>query len=92
VIKSLFGTKVPVTAPKAGFGRAYAGASALDAAAAVLSLDHGVVPPIPALPEPIDDLDFVVGAPRRAELRTALVLARGYGGMNSALVLRRPDH
>ncbi|QUQ68727.1 beta-ketoacyl synthase N-terminal-like domain-containing protein [Kutzneria sp. CA-103260] len=91
VIKSLFGTKVPVTAPKAGFGRAYASASALDAAAAVLSLDHGIIPPIPALAEPIDELDFVVGAPRQAELRTALVLARGYGGMNSALVLRRPD-
>jgi len=91
VIKSLVGTKVPVTAPKAGYGRAYASASALDAATAVLSLDHGIIPPIPALAEPIDELDFVVGAPRPAELRTALVLARGYGGMNSALVLRRPD-
>jgi minimal PKS chain-length factor (CLF/KS beta) len=92
VIRALVGGGVPVTAPKAGYGRAYASASALDVATAVLSLTHGLIPPMPALVEPIDELDFVVGTARPAELRTALVLARGYGGMNSALVLRHPDH
>jgi 3-oxoacyl-(acyl-carrier-protein) synthase len=42
------------------------------------------------LEEPGDgyDLDFVTSK-REAELRTVLVLARGYGGFNAALVLRR---
>ncbi|MDJ0345170.1 beta-ketoacyl synthase N-terminal-like domain-containing protein [Streptomyces sp. H10-C2] len=80
---------VPVTAPKTGFGRAYSAASALDAAAAVLALEYGVLPPTPNITEIRHDLDFVTGHPRRAALRTALVLSRGLMGCNSALVLRR---
>lgn len=80
---------VPVTAPKTGFGRAYSAASALDVAAAVLALEHGVVPPTPNITEVRADLDLVTGEARTAELRTALVLSRGLMGCNSALVLRR---
>jgi minimal PKS chain-length factor (CLF/KS beta) len=82
---------VPVTAPKAGFGRAYSAASALDAAAAVLALEHGVVPPTPNVAEVRHDLDVVTGEARTGPLRTALVLSRGLMGCNSALVLRRGD-
>ncbi|MDF9811509.1 beta-ketoacyl synthase N-terminal-like domain-containing protein [Streptomyces sp. SPB162] len=83
---------VPVTAPKTGFGRAYSAASALDVAAAVLALEHGVVPPTPNITEVRHDLDLVTGEARTADLRTALVLSRGLMGCNSALVLRRvPD-
>jgi minimal PKS chain-length factor (CLF/KS beta) len=83
---------VPVTAPKTGFGRAYSAASALDAAIAVLALEHGVVPPTPNVTEVRHDLDIVTGEARAAPLRTALVLSRGLMGCNSALVLRRgPD-
>ncbi|WP_405581870.1 beta-ketoacyl synthase N-terminal-like domain-containing protein [Streptomyces sp. NBC_01190] len=84
---------VPVTAPKTGFGRAYCGAGALDAAAAVLALEHGVVPPTPNVVEVRHDLDIVTGEARAVELRTALVLSRGLMGGNAALVLRRghPD-
>lgn len=39
------GTRVPVTAPKTGTGRAYCGAPLLDTAAAVLAMEHGRVPP-----------------------------------------------
>ncbi|MEV6010952.1 beta-ketoacyl synthase N-terminal-like domain-containing protein [Streptomyces sp. NPDC051976] len=83
--------KVPVTAPKTGFGRAYSGASALDAAAAVLALEHGVVPPTPNITEVRHDLDLVTGEARTVPLRTALVLSRGLMGCNSALVLRRGE-
>ncbi|WP_051967271.1 beta-ketoacyl synthase N-terminal-like domain-containing protein [Kitasatospora mediocidica] len=80
---------VPVTAPKTGFGRAYSGASSLDAAAAVLALEHGVVPPTPNITEVRHDLDLVTGHPRQLRLRTALVLSRGLMGCNAALVLQR---
>jgi minimal PKS chain-length factor (CLF/KS beta) len=80
---------VPVTAPKTGFGRAYSAASALDVAAAMLALEHGVVPPTPNVTEVRHGLNLVTGRARRMPLRTALVLSRGLMGCNSALVLRR---
>ncbi len=83
--------RVPVTAPKAGLGRAHCGAPALDTAAAVLALEHGLVPPTPHTADCPHDLDLVTGYPRAADLRTALVLSRGLMGSNSALVLRRPN-
>ncbi|MFC9084837.1 beta-ketoacyl synthase N-terminal-like domain-containing protein [Nocardiopsis dassonvillei] len=91
VLRELFPGGVAVTAPKTGFGRAYAGAGALDVAAAVLSLEHQVVPPTPNVPDAPSGLDLVVRVPRAARLRTALVLSRGLGGGNSAVVLTRPD-
>lgn len=81
--------RVPVTAPKTGTGRAYCGAPLLDTAAAVLSLEHQVVPPTPNVVDVCHDLDVVTGRARPAELRTALVLSRGLMGSNAALVLRR---
>jgi minimal PKS chain-length factor (CLF/KS beta) len=81
---------VPVTAPKTMVGRLYAGGASLDVAAAVLAMRDGVIPPTINLDEPADgyDLDFVTAA-RDATLDTVLVVARGYGGFNGALVLRR---
>ncbi|MFD9692097.1 beta-ketoacyl synthase N-terminal-like domain-containing protein [Kitasatospora sp. NPDC059146] len=83
--------RVPVTAPKAGTGRAYCGAPMLDVAAAVLAMEDGVLPPTPNVTEVCHDLALVTGRARPAELRTALVLSRGLMGSNSALVLRRGE-
>ncbi|MGV9250637.1 beta-ketoacyl synthase N-terminal-like domain-containing protein [Streptomyces sp. NPDC003697] len=80
--------RVPVTAPKTGIGRAYCAAPVLDAAAAVLAMEHGMVPPTPNVFDTCHDLDLVTARARAAELRTALVLSRGLMGSNSALVLR----
>ncbi|MFJ7906861.1 ketosynthase chain-length factor [Kitasatospora sp. NPDC096204] len=81
--------QVPVTAPKAGTGRAYCGAPMLDVTAAVLAMEDGVLPPTPNVTEVCHDLALVTGRARPAELNTALVLSRGLMGSNSALVLRR---
>jgi len=93
-IKSVFGkraSEVPVTAPKTMVGRMYAGGSSLDVAAALLTMRDGVIPPTINLDDPADgnDLNFVSDGARKATVNTALVNARGYGGFNSALVLRR---
>ncbi|MBV2354730.1 ketosynthase chain-length factor [Streptomyces sp. J2-1] len=82
------GTRVPVTAPKTGTGRGYCAAPVLDSAAAVLAMEHGLIPPTPNVQDVCHDLDLVTGRARPAELRTALVLSRGLMGSNSALVLR----
>lgn len=88
---ALFGPYgVPVTAPKSMTGRLGAGGSSLDLAAALFALREGVVPPTTGTARAADDcpLDLVTGIPRELPgLRTALVLARGRGGFNSAAVL-----
>ncbi|MFD3946739.1 ketosynthase chain-length factor [Streptomyces sp. NPDC058579] len=84
-------TRVPVTAPKTGIGRAYCGAPVLDTVAAVFAMEHGVVPPTPNVFDICHDLDLVMSRARPAELRTALVLSRGLMGSNAALVVRRGD-
>ena len=93
-IKAVLGehaARVPVLAPKSGVGRMYAGGASLDAAAALLCMRDGTLPPIVNLEEPAEgfELDFVRGSERAGELSTILVNARGFGGFNSALVLRR---
>ncbi|GAA3847924.1 ketosynthase chain-length factor [Streptomyces sp. NPDC003631] len=82
------GRRVPVTAPKTGTGRGYCAAPVLDAAAAVLAMEHGLIPPTPNVFDICHDLDLVTTRARTADLRTALILSRGLMGSNSALVLR----
>ncbi|MEV4190455.1 ketosynthase chain-length factor [Streptomyces toxytricini] len=93
-LAALFGPRaVPVTAPKSMTGRLAAGGSALDLAAALMALHEQVVPPTTGTSAPADDcpVDLVTGTPRTGlRLRTALVLARGRGGFNSAVVVRAP--
>jgi len=87
-ISRVFGARrVPVTAPKCLYGRLYAGGPPLDVAAALLSIRDGVIPPTPATTDPAYFIDLVTTA-RQAHVRTCLVLARGYGGFNAALVVR----
>ncbi|MCF3174876.1 ketosynthase chain-length factor [Streptomyces sioyaensis] len=91
-IGAVFGPRgVPVTVPKALTGRLYGGGAALDVATALLALRDGVIPHTAGTtrPAPGYDIDLVTGAPRYRPLRVAVVLARGYGGFTSAMVLRR---
>ncbi|MFD8145403.1 beta-ketoacyl synthase N-terminal-like domain-containing protein [Streptomyces sp. NPDC059708] len=91
-LTALFGPRgVPVTVPKTLTGRLNAGGGPLDTALALLAMRDGVIPPtaLPAAPSPGHPLDLVVGGPRAADVRSALVLARGAGGFNSAAVLTR---
>ncbi|MBV9165005.1 MAG: ketosynthase chain-length factor [Solirubrobacterales bacterium] len=94
-IKSALGQRaatVPVTAPKSMVGRLYAGGASLDLAAAVLAMRDGLIPPTINLERAAHgcDLDFVTSA-REAKLGVVLVVARGYGGFNGAVVLRRVE-
>jgi minimal PKS chain-length factor (CLF/KS beta) len=83
---------VPVTAPKTMTGRLYSGAAPLDVATALLAIEEGLIPPtVNARPAQEYGIDLVTGRPRTADVRTALVVARGYGGFNSAVVVRAVD-
>lgn len=82
---------VPVTVPKTLTGRMSSGAAPVDTACALLALRDEVIPPTAGIGSvaPEYDLDLVTGAPRPWRPGAALVLARGAGGFNAALVLRR---
>lgn len=90
VLVDLFGPYgVPVTAPKTMIGRLYSGAGPLDVVAALLALRDQVIPPtVHVTVTPDCQLDLVCGTPRPFSGSVALVLARGFGGFNSALVVR----
>ncbi|MCK7625832.1 ketosynthase chain-length factor [Streptomyces sp. RS10V-4] len=92
-LAAVFGPRgVPVTAPKTLTGRMYAGGGPADVAAAVLALRDQVVPATAGTRDVPADyrLDLVLDHPRELPVRTALVLARGRWGFNSALVVRAP--
>ncbi len=92
-ISAVFGPSgVPVTAPKTMTGRLYSGAAPVDVVSALLAIRDGVIPPTTNVElSPEYAIDLVTAQPRSAPLRTALVLARGYGGFNSAVVVRAAD-
>ncbi|MFD7905505.1 ketosynthase chain-length factor [Kitasatospora sp. NPDC059747] len=81
---------VPVTVPKTTTGRLYAAGPTVDLVAALLAVRHGVVPPTVNVTAPSPDcpVDLILGDPREAVVRTALVIARGHNGFNAAVVVR----
>ncbi|MET8500232.1 ketosynthase chain-length factor [Streptomyces microflavus] len=87
-LNAVFGPRgVPVTAPKTMTGRLYSGAAPLDVATAFLAMREGLVPAtVNVEPDPAHGLDLITGQPRVLPVRNALVLARGHGGFNSAVV------
>lgn len=90
-LRAIFGLGgVPVTAPKTMTGRLFAGGAALDVATALLALRHNVIPPTVNVTAPVPEygLDLVT-EPRSLPLQTALIVARGRGGFNSAVVVSK---
>jgi len=90
-IRRVFGATVPpVTAFKWAFGHPLAASGILDSVLALAALRHGVVPGVATLREIDPDLgNLPVSAhPQEPRSDVALVLNRGFGGSNTALVLR----
>ena len=94
-IRTVFGPhapKVSVTANKSMLGHTLGAAGAIEAATTVLALRGGCIPPTINLHEPdeaAEGLDLTPGVARRRELDVAVSTSFGFGGQNSALVLRR---
>jgi 3-oxoacyl-[acyl-carrier-protein] synthase-1 len=90
-IRRVFGATIPpVTAFKWAFGHPLAASGILDSVLALVSLRHGVVPGVATLREPDRDLGNlpVSARPQAPRSDVALVLNRGFGGSNTALVFR----
>ena len=92
-LRSVFGDAVPpVTAFKWAFGHTLAAAGALDLVLAILALHAGCAPGIATLRELDADCAGLPASPdtRPACGDCALVLARGFAGLNVALVVQAP--
>jgi 3-oxoacyl-[acyl-carrier-protein] synthase-1 len=90
-IRRVFGaTAPPVTAFKWAFGHPLAASGILDCVLALAALRHGVVPGVATLRELDPDLGNlpVSARPQAPRSDVALVLNRGFGGSNTAIVLR----
>jgi 3-oxoacyl-[acyl-carrier-protein] synthase-1 len=92
-IRRVFGAHMPaVTSFKWALGHTMAAAGSLDAVIALRCLSGGLVPGIATLRDPDPRcLPLPISAsetPVRSDI--ALVLGRGFGGMNTALVIRAP--
>jgi len=95
-IKDVFGDhayKLAISSTKSVHGHLLGAAGAMEAAATVMALDRGVLPPTINLdtPDPDCDLDYVPNKPRKADVKVAISNSFGFGGHNATLVIRRPD-
>lgn len=96
VIKQVFGEHarhVPISATKSMIGHLIGAAGAVELIAALLAMEHQTIPPTInyETPDPDCDLDYVPNVARPARLRTVLKNSFGFGGKNSALVVRKYD-
>nr|WP_103533380.1 beta-ketoacyl-[acyl-carrier-protein] synthase family protein [Streptomyces sp. SM11] len=83
---------VPVSSIKSMIGHSLGAIGAIEIAACALALEYGVVPPTANLREsdPECPLDYVPLTAREQRLDTVLTVGSGFGGFQSAMVLKRP--
>lgn len=84
--------RTPVSIPKSAFGNLFGAATPVDVVIALLAMRHRVVPATLHFdsPAPGCDLDYVAKYPRSvSRLDVVVVNARGIGGANACLILRR---
>src|SRR6059058_1505039 len=93
-IKSVFGDhayRLAVSSTKSVHGHLLGGAGAIEAAACVLALDRGLLPPTINLDnqDPECDLDYVPNRARNADVNVAISNSFGFGGHNATLVIKK---
>jgi 3-oxoacyl-[acyl-carrier-protein] synthase II len=92
--KRIFGARapsVPVSSIKSMVGHTLGAAGAIEAAASVLSLAHGFLPPTVHLrtPDPAFGLDYIPNAARDVAVEALLSNSFAFGGNNTVLALTR---
>src|ERR1700716_379092 len=95
-IKAVFGDhayKLAVSSTKSVHGHLLGAAGAIEAAACILALDRGLLPPTINLddPDPDCDLDYVPNKARKADIKVAVSNSFGFGGHNATLVIKGPE-
>ncbi len=92
-IRSVFGKhadSLAVSSTKSMHGHALGAAGALEAAASILTLYHGVLPPTANFlnPDPACDLDVVPNTARAQQVEACLSNSFAFGGLNAVLAFK----
>jgi nodulation protein E len=90
-IREVFATPPPVSATKSMHGHALGAAGALEAAATVLAMDRGVLPPTVnfTAADAQCELDVIPNAARALRVEAALSNSFAFGGVNAVLAFGR---
>jgi len=94
-VKSVFSAKgyanPPLSSNKSMIGHTLGAAGAIEAAATILALHHGILPPTINLetPDPACDLDYIPHQARQQPIKAALSNSFGFGGHNAVLCFGR---
>ncbi|UQA97341.1 beta-ketoacyl-[acyl-carrier-protein] synthase family protein [Streptomyces halobius] len=85
--------RVPVSGIKSMIGHSLGAIGSLEIAACALAIEHNTIPPTANLhePDPECDLDYVPLTAREQRADTVLTVGSGFGGFQSAMVLRSPE-
>ncbi|MFJ3841573.1 beta-ketoacyl-[acyl-carrier-protein] synthase family protein [Streptomyces sp. NPDC090054] len=85
--------EVPVSSIKSMIGHSLGAIGSIEIAASLLAIKHNVVPPTANLhtPDPECDLDYVPLTAREHRVDSVLTVGSGFGGFQSAMVLRAPE-
>jgi len=94
-IKQVFNShakNIPCSAPKSIYGNMLGATGALDVITTILAMKYSLIPATINLndPDPDCDLDYCANEAREHEIKNALIINRGRGGINCALVLQKP--
>lgn len=83
--------RLAISSTKSMTGHLLGAAGGVEAIAALLTMDRGVIPPTINLDNPDEqcDLDYVPNVARKATVRACLSNSFGFGGHNAVLVFRR---
>lgn len=83
--------KIPCSAPKSVFGNMLGASGALDVITTVLAMENNTVPPTINLnnPDPECDLNYCANKAQAKIIKNALIINRGRGGINCALILQK---
>lgn len=85
--------RTQISSIKSVIGHSLGAIGSVEVAACALALEHGVVPPTANLRErdPECDLDYIPLTARECRVEHVLTVGSGFGGFQSAMVLRRPE-
>ena len=95
-IRLVFGPhadRLAVSSTKSMHGHTLGAAGAIEAAATLLALHHGILPPTANFrePDPACDLDVIPNTARSAPTEFALSNSFAFGGLNAVLAFRRAE-
>ncbi len=94
MIKNVFGKqayRIPISSTKSITGHLMGAAGGVEVIASLLTIEKGVIHPTLNYenPDPECDLDYVPNQARTKEVGTVLSISAGFGGVNSAILIRK---